>query len=73
MNEIVLHINTLVEKLNVHLCMEDQFLYPHLKTSENKTLHDKTEAYMNEMASLHNHFNSYKVKYNMTKRLEEAE
>lgn len=71
--EIVRHINLLAGKLNMHLAVEDQYLYPKLRKSEENRVREMTEMYIKEMSSLQEEFNTYKLKFNTRTKLKEAE
>lgn len=71
--EIVRHINLLAGKINMHLAVEDQHLYPKLLKSEENKVREITERYIEEMSSLKEEFNTYKVKFNTTTKLKETE
>lgn len=71
--EIVRHINLLAGKINMHLAVEDQYLYPKLRESKENEVREMTEMYMEEMSSLQEEFNTYKVKFNTRTKLKETE
>lgn len=65
--ELAKHINLLAGKLNIHLSMEDKYLYPSLK--ENELTNLSIDEYINEMSGLAKEFNSFKEKYNTKQKL----
>ena len=62
--EIATHINTLAGKINMHLSMEDKYLYPHLAESEDSKIKNMAVKYQEEMGGLAKQFNEFKEKYN---------
>lgn len=65
--ELAKHINTLAGKLNIHLSMEDKYLYPSLSSKEN--INFSVEDYMNEMGGLAKEFTEFKEKYNTKQKV----
>ncbi|WMC93045.1 hemerythrin domain-containing protein [Kineothrix sp. MB12-C1] len=68
--EIAKHINTLAGKLNIHLTMEDKYLYPSLLAKGNTGF--AIESYIDEMGGLAKEFTEFKEKYNTKPKLLEA-
>ncbi|MFV0343622.1 MAG: hemerythrin domain-containing protein [Anaerocolumna sp.] len=66
--ELAKHINILAGRLNIHLTMEDKYLYPSLLSKEKQDLTYSIEEYMKEMSGLANAFTAFKEKYNTKPR-----
>ena len=72
--EIALHINLLAGKLNIHLSLEDKYLYPDLQKRNEEKLKEIADGYKREMSGLFDAFNEYKIKFNTkTKIIEQKE
>lgn len=67
--EIALHINLLAGRLNIHLSVEDKYLYPELQETGDAQLKNMVEAYKSEMGELFDEFNTYKVQFNTKPKL----
>lgn len=69
--EIALHICTLAGKINVHLSMEDKFMYPKMITSEDEQIKKLALRYQQQMGGIAERFTSYKDKYNTKQKIME--
>lgn len=67
--DIAKHISLLAGKLKVHLDSEDKFLYPSLLNSENISIKNIANSYINEMGNLSNIFIEYKNKFNTRSKI----
>lgn len=67
--ELARHINILAGKLNIHLSMEDKYLYPSLLSKENSQMNLSIEDYINEMGGLAKEFSEFKEHYNTKQKL----
>lgn len=67
--DLVMNINTLAGKLNVHMNSEDKYLYPNLKKSNNEELRDMAEQYSKEMGNIYIEFNNFKNKFNTKNKI----
>lgn len=66
--ELARHINILAGKLNIHLSMEDKYLYPSLLSKED-TINLSIEDYVKEMGGLAKEFSEFKDNYNTKQKL----
>jgi hemerythrin-like domain-containing protein len=67
--ELAKHINLLAGKLNIHLSMEDKYLYPSLTIKEKEIANFSIADYVNEMGGLANEFTDFKGNYNTRQKL----
>ncbi|WP_411169183.1 hemerythrin domain-containing protein [Clostridium sp. MB05] len=69
LNGLVLDINTLAGKLNIHMRTEDKFLYPQLINSSDDKLKKIAIEYSEEMGSIHVIFNEFKNQFNTKNKI----
>lgn len=67
--ETARHINVLAGKLNIHLTMEDKYLYPNLMAKESPVANYSINEYVDEMGGLATAFTEFKNKYNTKQKL----
>lgn len=67
--EIAFNINALSGKLKMHLMSEDQFLYPSLMQSGNRTIRNTAQTFNHEMGNLAESFRSFAQKYNTPSKI----
>jgi hemerythrin-like domain-containing protein len=66
---LVLDINTLAGKLNIHMRTEDKFLYPQLINSKDDKLKKVAIEYSEEMGNIHMIFNEFKNQFNTKNKI----
>lgn len=66
---LVMNINILAGKLNVHMNAEDKFLYPELIKGDNKKLKNMASEYSDEMGDISKNFNEFKNKFNTRNKI----
>ncbi|SHK24635.1 Hemerythrin HHE cation binding domain-containing protein [Clostridium cavendishii DSM 21758] len=66
---LVMSLNTVAGKLNMHMNSEDKFLYPELINSRNEELKDMAKQYSDEMGNINIEFNNYKNKFNTKRKI----
>jgi hemerythrin-like domain-containing protein len=66
---LVLDINTLAGKLNIHMRTEDKFLYPQLINSKDDKLKKVAIEYSEEMGNIYMIFNEFKNQFNTKNKI----
>ena len=68
-DEIASAISTLAGVLNIHLGIEDKFMYPKLANSEDENVKKLALRYKEQMGSISDEFTVYKKKYNTKQQI----
>lgn len=70
-DQIVISINTISGKLNIHLLNEDKHLYPYLLGSSDAELNMFGNKYYEEMKEVSKDYDEYKSKYNTLSKIKQ--
>lgn len=70
--EISLIIGRLAGKLSVHLCGEDQYIYPYLAQKEDKTIQETSRRFAAEMGGLAQVFSDFKAEFMSAPKIKNA-
>lgn len=66
---LVINLNTLAGKLNMHMNLEDKLLYPELTKSNNEELKALAIQYSQEMGDISLKFNAFKTQFNTKNKI----
>lgn len=69
LDSLVMNINVLAGKLNIHMQSEDKYLYPELMKNGDEELRTIAKQYSQEMGSIHMEFNTFKNKFNTRNKI----